>query len=271
MTEDDKARRQLALRSPRYAGYEVGYSKPPAQHQFKKGQSGNPRGRPKGAKNKLPSLGEERLKTIVIQEAYRQIKVREGEKSITVPMATAVVRALAVSGAKGNNRAAQLFTQMIKVVEEENNKLHYGYFGSVLDYKIAWDKELRRREKFGITGLPEPMPHPDDLIVDVRTGKVTHRGPMIEAEKDLWLAADIIKEEYRKNIADDERTLRRNPNHPESAVILRRIENFKSDLSRLDEVYRDDVIERVTLSRTNAEGEVEFVDADELLRKLKAR
>jgi len=31
-------------------------------------------------------------------------------------MATAVVRAIAVSGAKGNNRAVQLFTQMIKVV-----------------------------------------------------------------------------------------------------------------------------------------------------------
>ena len=28
--------------------YEVGYKKPPKEGQFKKGQSGNPRGRPKG-------------------------------------------------------------------------------------------------------------------------------------------------------------------------------------------------------------------------------
>jgi len=31
--------------------YEVGYGKPPHHTRFVKGQSGNPRGRPRGAKN----------------------------------------------------------------------------------------------------------------------------------------------------------------------------------------------------------------------------
>jgi Family of unknown function (DUF5681) len=34
--------------------YRVGYGKPPLETRFKQGQSGNPRGRPRGAKTSPP-------------------------------------------------------------------------------------------------------------------------------------------------------------------------------------------------------------------------
>jgi hypothetical protein len=40
----------------RAAPYQVGYGKPPEQHRFQKGVSGNPSRRPKGTKGKKPEI-----------------------------------------------------------------------------------------------------------------------------------------------------------------------------------------------------------------------
>jgi hypothetical protein len=51
-------------------GYEVGYAKPPEATRFQRGTSGNPRGRPKGKKNLVPALNEERMKAITVIPEY---------------------------------------------------------------------------------------------------------------------------------------------------------------------------------------------------------
>ncbi|MFZ1991145.1 MAG: DUF5681 domain-containing protein [Alphaproteobacteria bacterium] len=40
--------------------------KPPVETRFKPGQSGNPSGRPRGARNKRPALDAERLENMII-------------------------------------------------------------------------------------------------------------------------------------------------------------------------------------------------------------
>ena len=71
MNEDDEKQTALVAVSD----YRVGYGKPSKHSRFRSGQSGNPKSRPKGSKNKTASPLAERMKDIIIDEAYRDISV----------------------------------------------------------------------------------------------------------------------------------------------------------------------------------------------------
>lgn len=177
MSEDEKE----PSRSPAKAGaYDVGYGKPPVKSRFQSGKSGNPRGRPKGARNKPP--GEERLAAIVLDEARRSITLNEGGKRTTMTMARAITRRITLSAAQGNARAQRQFTDLMKEAERTNGSQESNFLEAVMAYKIAWTAELATRAAQGLTG-PAPLPHPDDLIVDFQSGKVMAAGPMTPDQK----------------------------------------------------------------------------------------
>jgi len=75
--------------------YEVGYGRPPVHTRFRKGQSGNPRGRPRGSPG-------ERAKRIVLEEAYRAVTVKEGDNVVRMPAIRAVMRSHLRDALKGN-------------------------------------------------------------------------------------------------------------------------------------------------------------------------
>ncbi len=77
--------------------YTVGYKKPPQSGQFKPGQSGNPKGRPKEAKN---------LKTVLEEEFYEKIMLKENGKAKKVPKLQAMIKTLMAKAIKGDNKSA---------------------------------------------------------------------------------------------------------------------------------------------------------------------
>jgi hypothetical protein len=200
--------------------YDVGYRKPPVTTRFKPGKSGNPKGRPKGSKNTVPSLSEERIKKLIIEEAYRTIPIVEKGRHISIPMITAVLRAVAMNAARGNNRAAGLFTTLVSKTEAENHKLMRETFGSAIDYKQAWTKELARRDRLGLK-LPEPVPHPDDIVLDARTMEVKFKGPMTREEIPRYKFGAMLLDVYEEITAENQAKLETMQDGPEAEKLRR--------------------------------------------------
>lgn len=93
-----KSRRRIRLRlDDDYDDDDVGYGKPPRAHQFKPGQSGNPKGRPKGKKNEATMLDE---------LLFQKIKIRESGRERRITVFEAMLRRFAEDSLKGNIKAA---------------------------------------------------------------------------------------------------------------------------------------------------------------------
>jgi hypothetical protein len=98
--------------------YEVGYKKPPKQHQFRKGESGNQGGRPKGRSHYLADLR---------RALNQKVVVTENGKTKRMSMYEVVVRQLLASAAKGTD--PRLIEAVIKLPlllpEDPKDKSHF--------------------------------------------------------------------------------------------------------------------------------------------------
>jgi hypothetical protein len=102
-------KKKKAPSRPRRGAYEVGKGRPPKATRWKPGQSGNPRGRPRGAKNIATLIDEALQQKVQIEERgkLRTITAREliARKQVSLaakgdPKATAFVFAIEPQGAR---------------------------------------------------------------------------------------------------------------------------------------------------------------------------
>jgi hypothetical protein len=89
--------------------YRVGYGKPPLETRFKKGQSGNPGGRPRGARNLMTQLCRALDKRIVVAAG--------GGKRRRLARRALGFDRLAEKFAEGDPRATRLVLDLLNEIE----------------------------------------------------------------------------------------------------------------------------------------------------------
>lgn len=177
----------------------VGYRRPPEATRFKKGQSGNPKGRPKSSV--LGPGGSRSASALALREAERRIKVREGDETKQMPAIDAVMRAQYVAATKGSAYAQKHIIERYDRAERERRR-------EILEQIDVWNGYVARCrnaiEEAANDGKPAPvfLPHPDDVVIDAERG-VRFIGPVDDEQaadlelrlklRDLLLMQDALE------------------------------------------------------------------------------
>jgi hypothetical protein len=88
----------------------VGPGKPPRHTRFKPGQSGNPKGRPKGSKN---------FATILQQQLRKKVTITVDGKPRRVAVQEVIARRLAADSMKGTTKAMELLIRLTSTKSDE--------------------------------------------------------------------------------------------------------------------------------------------------------
>lgn len=119
--------------------YEVGYGRPPRQHQFMPGHSGNPKGSPKGAKNE---------QTIVEEIMNRRIEIRENGRVRKVRVLAAILLKFTENALKGDPKAATFLLNRYGLAEDSSAQ-NEGLDQNDQEILDAFAKTLETRLKAG--------------------------------------------------------------------------------------------------------------------------
>jgi hypothetical protein len=118
--------------------YEIGYRRPPASGRFKKGKSGNPKGRPKGSSNFLVLLEHELGQSIVVNE--------NGKKK-TITRMQAMVKRIVAGALQGDLKALLTLVDILR----RTGKFEETDINTLLpdDYEDILNSYVVQRQKSG--------------------------------------------------------------------------------------------------------------------------
>jgi hypothetical protein len=122
----------------RASSYKVGKGRPPAATRWKPGQSGNPRGRPRGSKN---------LETILSEALNEKIRVQEKGRSRSMTAREVIGKRIVHAAMKGDLKSINLLLTHDSKVSGWNPAPADYYDALYSDYNNQSDDPLARGEQ----------------------------------------------------------------------------------------------------------------------------
>jgi hypothetical protein len=120
--------------------YEIGYRRPPASGQFKKGASGNPKGRPKGSSNFL---------TLLDKELAQKIVVTENGRKKTLTRLQAMVKRMVAGALQGDQKQLLALVEILRRTgsfePEQVDDLLPGDYEAILDAYVETRRGSSRK------------------------------------------------------------------------------------------------------------------------------
>jgi Family of unknown function (DUF5681) len=142
---------------------EVGFKRPPVHSRFRKGSSGNPKGRPRGAKNLRTDLTE------VLQE---RITVKEGDRKKRMSKQRAIVVTLVTKTLMGDLRSANtLLNTMFRTLGNSDAADDVEQPLDADEQEVLAAIEARRQRKVEPSTKPEVPPNQGASQPDVDPDK----------------------------------------------------------------------------------------------------
>ena len=89
--------------------YEVGYGRPPVAFQFRKGKSGNPKGKEKGKKN---------FRTELLEELNVRVPVSDGGRKKYLTKQSIILKRMLSDASKGNPKVLDQLLKLVGDVEK---------------------------------------------------------------------------------------------------------------------------------------------------------
>lgn len=186
-------------------GNKLGYKQPPVWSRFAKGQSGNPKGRPKRAhSNDESDSGESKSINDLKHAEFGKVEtVIEKGKAVEMSRLALALKAQTASALKGNASAQRHMLQQaetLAIYDDERARLEEEDIPKRLERFYALRERQRRGwDEFVATGTPPHrfFPHPEDIEIDADKGTITwcsraadtNMAPIVDIRiaRDLWL------------------------------------------------------------------------------------